>query len=111
MKRRISLKTAVFPPTAGCALKEVTIISLIQIIRVVFRVYYMLILLRVVFSWVRIGDNFVNRFVYDTTEPLLGRIRRLIPPRPSFPLDFSPIIAFIVLQLLEWLLIRLLFMI
>lgn len=68
-------------------------------------------MLRVIFSWVRIGDNFINRFVYETTEPLLGRIRRLIPPRPSFPLDFSPIIAFVVLQLLESILIRIILLI
>jgi YggT family protein len=65
-----------------------------------------LLLLRVIFSWVRIGDNFLNRFVYEVTEPLLGGIRRIIPPRPSFPLDFSPVIAFVVLQLLQSLINR-----
>jgi len=48
-----------------------------------------------------VGENPVTRFIYEVTEPVLGLFRRLLPPRPSFPIDFSPILAFIVLQLLE----------
>lgn len=77
------------------------------IIHTVFRVYYALILLRVLMSWIQVGDNALTRFIYETTEPVLGLFRRLIPPRPSFPLDLSPIFAYVALQLLETLLIRL----
>ena len=77
------------------------------IIHTVFRVYYALIILRVLMSWVQVGDNFVTRFIYETTEPVLGLFRRLIPPRPSFPLDLSPIFAYVALQLVESLLVRL----
>ena len=76
------------------------------VIHTVFRVYYVLIILRVLMSWVQVGDNFVTRFIYETTEPVLGLFRRLIPPRPSFPLDLSPIFAYVALQLLESLLVR-----
>lgn len=79
---------------------------LIMIVHTIFRVYYVLLLARVIMSWVSFGDNFVTRFIYEVTEPVLGLFRRLIPPRPSFPLDFSPILAFIVLQLLERLILR-----
>lgn len=81
---------------------------LIIIVHTVFRVYYALILLRVLMSWVQVGDNFATRFIYEMTEPVLGLFRRLIPPRPSFPLDLSPIFAYVVLQLAESLLVRLL---
>lgn len=77
------------------------------IIHTVFRVYYALIILRVLMSWVQVGDNFATRFIYETTEPVLGFFRRLIPPRPSFPLDLSPIFAYVALQLVESLLVRL----
>ena len=77
------------------------------IIHAVFRVYYLLILLRVLMSWIQVGDNPVTRFIYETTEPVLGLFRRLIPPRPSFPLDLSPIFAYVALQLVESLLVRL----
>ena len=80
----------------------------IKIIQIVFNVYYVVLLLRVIFSWIRVEDNFFTRFVYEITEPILGLFRRLIPPRPSFPIDFSPIIAFVVLQLLESIIIRVL---
>ena len=80
---------------------------LVSVIHTVFRVYYFLIIVRVVMSWIRVGDNAVTRFVYEMTEPVLGLFRRLIPPRPSFPLDLSPILAYVVLQLIESLLIRL----
>ena len=80
---------------------------LISVVHIVFRVYYVLLLARVIMSWVSFGDNAVTRFIYEITEPVLGFFRRLIPPRPSFPLDFSPILAFIVLQWVERLVLRL----
>ncbi len=83
------------------------VISLYRIVKIVFNVYYFLLVARIVLSWVRIGDNPVTRFIYETTEPVLRLFRRILPPRPNFPLDFSPILAFIVLQLLETLLLRL----
>lgn len=72
----------------------------------VFKVYYFLLIARVIMSWISLGDNPLTRFIYDTTEPVLGLFRRLIPPRPSFPLDFSPILAFVVLQVVESILLR-----
>ena len=70
-----------------------------------FYVYYLLIMVRVLMSWVRAGDNFFTRFIFDMTEPVLGFFRRIFPPRPGFPLDVSPIFAFIALSLLERLLL------
>ena len=84
---------------------------LYQIIHIAFRVYYVLIFLRVLMSWIPMGNNPVSRFIYVTTEPVLGLFRKLIPPRPSFPLDFSPILAFIVLELIESILLRLVLLI
>ena len=84
---------------------------LYQIIHIAFRVYYVLIFLRVLMSWIPMGNNSVSRFIYETTEPVLGLFRKLIPPRPSFPLDFSPILAFIVLELIESILLRLVLLI
>jgi len=77
-----------------------------SIIRTIFNVYYFLLLARIILSWIRVGENPVTRFIYEATEPVLGLFRRLLPPRPSFPIDFSPILAFIVLQLLENIILR-----
>lgn len=59
-------------------------------------------------SWIRLGNNMLTRFIYEMTEPVLALFRRILPPSPSFPLDFSPILAFVALQLLESAILRLL---
>ena len=80
---------------------------LLRIVHTIFRVYYVILLIRVLLSWFRVGDNAITRFIYETTEPLLGLCRRILPPRPGFPVDFSPILAFIALEVVENLLVRL----
>jgi YggT family protein len=62
--------------------------------------YALLILIRIIFSWAMIGySNRVMRFLVNTTEPLLGPLRRIIPPLGMF--DISPIVAFIILWLFK----------
>ncbi|MBW3537943.1 YggT family protein [Candidatus Parcubacteria bacterium] len=60
-----------------------------------------LILARVIISWI-VPDpaaKWWSRLVYDLTEPLLAPIRRLLPG--SQMVDWSPIVAFFVLQGLQ----------
>ena len=54
-----------------------------------------LILVRVVFSWVSpYPNNFVYRFVFQATEPILGPVRRRLPPVSG--LDLSPLVVTLV---------------
>lgn len=63
-------------------------------------IYTLLIIIRIVFSWAMIGyNNRLMRFLVDVTEPLLGPLRRMIPPLGW--LDISPIVAFFILLLLQ----------
>lgn len=63
-------------------------------------IYILLILMRVVFSWAMVSySNRLMRFLIDATEPLLGPLRRTIPPLGRF--DISPIIAFFILWFLQ----------
>lgn len=63
-------------------------------------VYILLIFMRIVFSWGMVSySNRLMRFLVDTTEPLLGPLRRMIPPWGGW--DFSPIIAFLILWLFQ----------
>jgi uncharacterized protein YggT (Ycf19 family) len=64
-------------------------------------------MVRVLMGWMRVGDNYFTRFVYETTEPVLSIFRRIFPPRPGFPLDISPIFAIVALQLMERLIVSL----
>ena len=83
---------------------------LYQLINVLFEVYTILVIVRVFLSWIPHDRSlFVFSFIYDVTEPLLGFFRRLIPMRGGLPLDFSPIIAILALQLLRSFVLRLFF--
>lgn len=69
-----------------------------------------LIFVRCIISWFPIGrDNFILRFVYNITEPILGPIRRLLDKSPigGYMIDFSPIVAYILLQVIFTVLLNL----
>ena len=62
--------------------------------------YTLTIFIRIIFSF--IGASYANplmRFLVRTTEPLLGPLRRTIPPVGMF--DISPIVAFLILWLCQ----------
>ena len=57
---------------------------------------WLLILVRVILSWVDpMGRGRVAAFVIQTTEPLLAPVRRLLPRTGMF--DLSPLIVLLVL--------------
>jgi YggT family protein len=61
---------------------------------------WVLILLRVVMSWTSPhGGGGFTAFVYQATEPILGPIRRVIPPTGG--LDLSPFVALVLLSIIE----------
>ncbi|HQO18628.1 MAG TPA: YggT family protein [Candidatus Cloacimonas sp.] len=69
----------------------------------IIQIYNILIIARVLASWiVRNPYNRVYHFLITITEPVLGLIRRILPPLMG--LDLSPIIAFFLLDLLSRLL-------
>jgi YggT family protein len=71
---------------------------LLFVVRII-QIYNILILARVFASWIiRNPYNRLYHFLLTITEPLLGPIRRILPPMMG--LDFSPIIAFFILNLL-----------
>ena len=58
--------------------------------------YVLGIFIRIILLWM--GASYANRFLrflYHATEPLLGPLRRKIPPVSMF--DISPIVAFIII--------------
>ena len=63
-------------------------------------IYSLFILMRVIFSWGQVSyGNRVMRFLYHTTEPLLGPLRRMIPPLGW--IDLSPFVAFLLIWLFQ----------
>ena len=70
-----------------------------SIIDVVLSIFYWLILIRALISWVNPDPyNAIVQFLYRTTEPVLQPIRRRLPP---MGLDISPIIAFLAIIFLK----------
>ena len=77
---------------------------LAQIVNILYWVYFILIFLRFIFSWVR-PDPYnsvwgpLMRITYQATEPLLAPIRRLLPGMSG--LDLSPLILLLGLGFLR----------
>ncbi len=79
--------------------------ALVTIIDIAFEVYMALMVARILLSWVRHNPyQPVIRFIYETTEPVLGFFRRIIPPIGV--IDISPIAAFLALGLLKSIIVR-----
>lgn len=70
-----------------------------------------LILVRCLLSWFPINrNNIIIRFIYNLTEPILGPIRNLLNNSPlggGFMIDFSPIVAYIVIDIVYRVLVSL----
>lgn len=86
---------------------------LIYLVRTVFSLYSWLIIIRTLISW--IAPNIFDpnwrkllKLIYDLTEPVLGPIRRYLPDN-RWGIDFSPLIAILLLNICGSFLIKLLY--
>lgn len=92
----------------GMALQILTIflISVRELVGLVFNIYIFAILIQAILSWVNPGTyNPVTALLYSLTEPVLGPVRRIIPPISG--IDLSPLFALIALQVLKMLVLPL----
>ncbi len=77
------------------------LLAVAQLINFVLTAYMWIIIGRAVVSWVNADPyNPIVRFLYEATEPLLGRIRKMIPFRMG-GLDFSPLILILIIMFLQ----------
>ena len=64
----------------------------ISLLTLVLEAFLVVILIRVVFSWVSpFPTNPVSRLAWQITEPVLGPIRRRLPPMSG--IDLSPLVV------------------
>jgi YggT family protein len=81
---------------------------LLTIISIVFRLFELLLLGRILISWVNLDPyNPIVRFLYNTTEPFLGPVRRRLPATGGF--DFSPLVVIIIAIILQQLLTQIVY--
>ena len=81
--------------------------SLVGLVQLLFDLYIIVLLARVLLSWVQVDPrNPVVNLIHQLTEPLLAPIRRMLPQSGS--VDFSPMVAFIVVLIAEQIVLMLL---
>jgi len=74
--------------------------SLAYLFNTVFSILFFLLIVRIVLSWFGISAyNEIVQILFRITDPILGPFRRL--PLTVGAIDFSPILAFIVLWFLR----------
>ena len=76
---------------------------LLRLINVIFTIYSLAFILRALLPWFRVSYYHpVMRFLVQITEPLLGPLHRYI--RPVGGVDFTPMVALLLLWFVEQLL-------
>ncbi len=74
-----------------------------QIVSWILNIFVLLLMARILLSWVRVGYDSPLRpladFVFRATEPVLAPVRNVLPQ--SGPFDFSPIIVFFAITLIR----------
>ena len=81
--------------------------TLIAIVDYAFTLYAFILLARVLVSWFPVDQyNPIVKVLHQLTEPLLAPIRRVLPQTGA--IDFSPIVAFVVIVLAQRIVIGLL---
>jgi YggT family protein len=95
------------------------ILTVATVINIGLNIYIWIIIIRVIVSWIRYLNpygsiaKFLNpynpnplvQFLYRTTEPVLWRVRRLLPFH-SLGIDFSPLIVLLIIYILQLFLVR-----
>jgi YggT family protein len=77
---------------------------LLSIIQAVFWALYIVIMGRVIMSWIDPQGNMqVTRVIHEISEPLLGPIRRVLPNLGM--IDLSPLVAILLIQFLQRLIV------
>ena len=84
--------------------------SLITIIEKLSWLLYILIMIRVILSWVPTNNNFTE-LIYNITDPMLKPFKDVLDKYLNLPIDFSPLLFLLCLQAVERILIRLIIVI
>jgi YggT family protein len=79
--------------------------AVFDILNIFLGLYGVLLLLRVLISWVRLDPytNPIAHFLYAVTEPVLQPIRSILPSTGM--IDFSPMVAMLLVFALQRLLV------
>jgi YggT family protein len=75
----------------------------LQLLCTLLTVYLIVVFARVILSWFPLSPDGamagIYSFTYNVTEPVLGPLRRVLPPIGGF--DLSPIVVLLGIQILQ----------
>ena len=79
--------------------------AVLQVIFAILSVIQWLVIIAAVISWVSPDPrNPIVQFLYRTTEPILRPFRKILPPRRTGGIDFSPILVILLILFVKVLL-------
>lgn len=87
------------------------ILTIARVLRFLINLYTFVVAAAVLVSWLNPDPyNPIVNFLRQVTEPVFGRVRRLLP-RAAFQwrIDITPIIVFVILMVVDTFLVGLLF--
>ena len=83
---------------------------LITIIQKLSWIIYILIMIRVLLSWVPMNNSF-SELIYNVTEPMLKPFKDVLNKYLNLPIDLSPLLFIVCVEAVEKILIRLIIVI
>jgi len=79
--------------------------AVLQVVFAILSVIQWLVIIAAVISWVSPDPrNPIVQFLYRTTEPILRPFRKILPPRRTGGIDFSPILVILLILFVKVLL-------
>ncbi|MDQ7049585.1 MAG: YggT family protein [Enterobacterales bacterium] len=89
------LKLGTFNPITSFAL-----VGLVALLQNILNLFIFLIFARILMSWIATsGYHPIGAVIEQLTEPLIGPIRRVLPPMAGF--DFSPMILLLIIYFIS----------
>ena len=74
--------------------------SLITIIQKLSWIIYILIMIRVLLSWVPMNNSF-SELIYNVTEPMLKPFKDVLNKYLNLPIDLSPLLFIVCVEAVE----------
>lgn len=75
--------------------------ALAQVLDMALTVYMWIVIIRALISWVNPDPyNPIVRFLYQVTEPVLYRVRKVVPYMGG--IDLSPLIVILIIYFFQW---------
>ena len=89
---------------------SVILIAIARILDLAFNIYIFILIARALISWVNPDPyNPIVRFLHSATDPILYRMRRLLPFLQVGAFDLSPIALLFLLSVVQQLVVSFLF--